>query len=282
MIRLLKLEFYKNLNYMPFKVFSIMYFAILVGLLFIGLVDIELSDSFKINLKEQGMYDFPGIWNFTTYFVGILKIFLGLIIVFSICQEFSNRMFKQNTIDGLSRKEFITSKLLTILIYTFISTVITFIITISLGFAYSKSTDTALVTKEIFFIGHYFLKLFTFFSFMLFLSVVFRKSIFVLLVFFFTYVLEGILSGIENFVLLRNLNPKEKMEALQNDFFPTEILPLQSMSSLIPAPWFRMGVAQNMGFKYEFHYPTESVIACFVWCAIFIGGSYLILKKRDW
>jgi len=267
---------------MPFKIFSIIYFAILIGFLFIGLVDIDLSDNFKINLKEQGMYDFPGIWNFTTYFVAFLKIFLGLIIVFSICQEFTNRMFKQNTIDGLSRKEFIASKLLTIFIYTLISTVITLVITISLGFAYSKSTDSALVTEEMFFISHYFLKLFTFFSFMLFLSVVFRKSIFVLLVFFFTYVVEGILSGIENFVLLRNLNPKDKMEALQNDFFLTDILPLESMSSLIPAPWFRMGMAQNMGFKYEFHYPTESVIACIIWCAVFIGGSYLILKKRDW
>ena len=282
MIKLLKLEYYKNLNYTPFKVFSIMYFAILIGLLFVGLVDMNLSDGFKFNLKEQGMYDFPAIWNFTTYFVGLLKIFLGLIIVFSICQEFTNRMFKQNTIDGLSRKEFIVSKLLTIFIYTIISTTLVFIITLWLGFAYSKSTDSALVTKEIFFIFNYFVKLFAFFSFLLFLCVILRKSIFVLLVFFFEYIFEGILSIMENFILLRNLNPKQKMEALQNDFFPSEILPLQSMSNLIPAPWFRMGIAQSMGFKYEFHYPTESLIACLVWCVIFIGASYLILKKRDW
>lgn len=281
MIKLLKLEYYKNLNYMPFKVFSIIYFAILIGFLFIGLVDLNLSENFKLNLKEQGMYDFPGIWNFTTYFVALLKIFLGLIIVFSICQEFTNRMFKQNTIDGLSRKEFIASKLLTIFVYTLISTLIVFLITLWLGYSYSKTTDPALVTKEIFFIGHYFLKLFTFFSFMLFLSVLFRKSIFVLLFFFFFWIAEFIISKIEVFMHIKNLNSKQQIDAMNNDFFFSKFFPLESMSNLIPSPFFRMQIMQVFG-KYEFHYPTESLIACLVWCAIFIGGSYLILKKRDW
>ena len=102
MIRLLKLEYLKNLNYKPFKVFAVLYFIVLVALLFIGLVDFDLFGN-KINLKEQGMYDFPGVWNFTTYIVGLLKIFLGCIFVFSICPEFSNMMFKQNLIDVLSR-----------------------------------------------------------------------------------------------------------------------------------------------------------------------------------
>jgi hypothetical protein len=42
----------------------------------------------------------------------------------------------------------------------------------------------------------------------------------------------------------------------------------------------RLNMAKAMGLKYEFHYPTESLIACLVWCAIFIFGSYWILKKR--
>jgi len=44
----------------------------------------------------------------------------------------------------------------------------------------------------------------------------------------------------------------------------------------------RLNMAKMMGLKYEFTYPTESLIACLVWCAIFIIGSYWILKKRDW
>ena len=58
MIKLLKLEYYKNLNYTPFKVFTFLYFAIFITFLFIGLVDIKVLGN-TINLKEQGIYNFP-------------------------------------------------------------------------------------------------------------------------------------------------------------------------------------------------------------------------------
>lgn len=281
MMKLLKLEYYKNLNYTPFKVFTILYFAILVIFLCIGLIDLKLFGS-TINLKEQGMYNFPEIWNFTTWTVALLKIFLGLIIVFSICQEFSNRMFKQNTIDGLSREEFIGSKLLTIGIFTFISTVLVFAITIFLGYQYSTSTESSLVYKEIFFIGNYFLKLFSFFCFLMFLSILLRKSVFVFLAFFVVWIGESVIGGIETYSKVAGTQSVERNEIFQNGFFFSKLLPLESMSSLIPNPMMRLNMAKMMGLKYEFTYPTESLVACLVWCGLFIFGSYLILKKRDW
>ena len=281
MMKLLKLEYYKNLNYTPFKVFTIMYFAILIIFLLIGLVDLKVFGS-TINLKKEGIYNFPEIWNFTTWIVALLKIFLGFIIVFSICQEFSNRMFKQNTIDGLSREEFIGSKLLTISIFTLISTIIVFIITIFLGYQYSTSTESSLFYKEIFFIGNYFVKLFSFFCFLLFLSILLRKSVFVFLAFFVIWIGESIIGGIEAYIKLTGMQGAARNEVLQNEFFFSKLLPLESMSSLIPNPMMRLNMAKMMGLKYEFTYPTESLIACLVWCGLFIFGSYLILKKRDW
>ncbi|ASK32428.1 hypothetical protein CEY12_21105 [Chryseobacterium sp. T16E-39] len=281
MLKLLKLEYYKNLNYKPFRVFTILYFAILVALLFIGLVDLDIFGA-TINLKEQGIYNFPEIWNFTTWIVALLKIFLGLIIVFSISQEFSNRMFKQNTIDGLSRKEFIGSKLLMITIFTVVSTVIVFIITLLLGYKYSKITDSAMVFKEMFFIGNYFVKLFAFFCFLMFLSVLLRKSMFVFLGFFVYWIGEGILTAVEVFLKVRGTQELERMKILKEDFFFTHLLPLDSMSNLIPNPIMRLNMAKMIGMKYEFTYPTESLIACIVWSGLFIFGSYWILRKRDW
>ncbi|RXM53641.1 MULTISPECIES: ABC transporter permease [unclassified Chryseobacterium] len=281
MIKLLKLEYYKNLNYKPFKVFTILYFAILIALLFIGLVDFDIFGG-TINLKEQGIYNFPEIWNFTTWIVALLKIFLGLIIVFSISQEFSNRMFKQNTIDGLSRKEFITSKLLTISIFTIVSTAIVLGITLFLGYQYSNTTESTKVFAEIFFIGNYLVKLFTFFCFLMFLSILLRKSVFVFLALFIFWIGEGILKALEVYSKVKGMQGPQRNEVLQNDFFISHLLPLESMSNLIPNPMIRLDMAKMMGLKYEFHYPTESLIACLVWCAIFIFGSYWILRKRDW
>lgn len=281
MLKLLKLEYYKNLNYKPFKIFTALYFAILVALLFIGLVDFDVFGS-SINLKEQGIYNFPEIWNFTTWIVALLKIFLGLIIVFSISQEFSNRMFKQNTIDGLSRKEFIASKLLTITIFTIISTLLVFFITLFLGYRYSNTTGSDMVFKEMFFMGNYFVKLFAFFCFLMFLSILLRKSMFVFLAFFVYWIAEGILTTVETFQKVRGTQELERMKIMKDDFFFSHLLPLESMANLIPNPMMRLKMAQLIGFKYEFTYPTDSLIACFIWSAVFIFGSYWILKKRDW
>lgn len=281
MIRLLKLEYLKNLNYSPFKIFAGIYFVILIALLFIGLVDFDLL-GMKINLKEQGMYNFPGVWNFTTWIVGLLKIFLGCIIVFSICQEFSNRMFKQNLIDGLSREEFIASKLLTILVFTGFSTLFVFVIAFILGKSYSATQESELVFKEIYFIFNYFLKLFTFFSFLMFLSILFRKSIFVFLGFFMVWFIEGVLSGIEKFAVMKNFDPKDKSTIVINHTYLTDFLPLESMSKLIPNPLVRTKMAEMFGVQFKFEYPWESVVACVVWSIVFIAGSYLILKKKDW
>ena len=281
MIRLLKLEYLKNLNYNPFRIFALLYFLVLTLLLFIGLVDFDLA-GLKVNLKEQGMYNFPGIWNFTTYIVGLLKIFLGCIIVFSICQEFSNRMFKQNIIDGLSREEFIASKLLTILVFTTFSTLLVFTIALVLGKTYSDTQDGELIFKEIYFIFNYFLKLFTFFTFLMFLSVLFRKSIFVFLGFFMLWFFEKIVIGVETFGVNKNINEAEKAKLLKTKIYYSDYLPLESMSSLIPNPLVRTKMAQMIGMDFKFDYPVYSVIACLVWSLIFIGGSYLILKKKDW
>ncbi|WP_027382541.1 ABC transporter permease subunit [Epilithonimonas caeni] len=281
MIRLLKLEYLKNLNYRPLKIFSGLYFVVLIVLLFIGLVDFDIL-GMKINLKEQGMYNFPGVWNFTTYIVGLLKIFLGCIIVFSICQEFSNRMFKQNIIDGLSREEFVFSKLLTILTFTAFSTLLVFVIAFMLGKSYSVTQEGDLVTKEIYFIFNYFLKLFSFFSFLMFLSILFRKSIFVFLGFFMFWFVEKILIGIETFRAQQNITELEKAKVLSTTTFYTDYLPLESMSNLIPNPLIRTNMAQLLGMRFKFEYPWYSVIACIVWSTIFILGSYWILKKKDW
>jgi hypothetical protein len=56
-MKLLKLEYYKNLNYRPLRFYDL-YFAILIALLFIGLVDFDIFGG-TINLKEQGIYNFP-------------------------------------------------------------------------------------------------------------------------------------------------------------------------------------------------------------------------------
>lgn len=282
MKKLYTLEYYKNLTYKPFQIFTVLYFVFIIAFLFIGLVDLKIAEGFEVNLKEQGVYNFPEIWNFTTWFGAILKIFLGLIIVFSICQEFTNRMFKQNTIDGLSRKEFVISKLLTIGTFTLISTLLVFVITLAIGYSYSETTEWAKVTAEMYFVLNYCLKLFAFFSFLMFLSILLRKSIFVLLAFFIWYIFENIFGAFEKYFHFKGANAEQAAKIMESRFFIYDILPLNSMSELIPNPIMRLKAAKIFGVPYKYSFQLDSFIACLIWCGIFIFGSYYILKKRDW
>jgi len=93
---------------------------------------------------------------------------------------------------------------------------------------------------------------------------------------------EGVLSGIEKFTLVKNLDQKEQSKIMLNHVFLTDYLPLGSMSNLIPSPLVRTNMAKMFGMEFKFEYPIDSVVACIIWSMIFIAGSYWILKKKDW
>ena len=93
---------------------------------------------------------------------------------------------------------------------------------------------------------------------------------------------EKIVIGVETFGVNKNINEAEKAKLLKTKIYYSDYLPLESMSSLIPNPLVRTKMAQMIGMDFKFDYPVYSVIACLVWSLIFIGGSYLILKKKDW
>lgn len=280
MKRLLTLEALKNLRYRPFKILTGLYLLSLIILLFIGVADFKLFGSIDLNLKEQGIYNFPALWNFTTYIAGWFQIFLGLIIVFSVSQEFTHRMYKQNLIDGLSRKEFIASKLLTITALSLLSTLVIFVTSLILGMLYAKDTSASLMFAEIGLVPIYALKLFGYFCFLLFLTVLLRKSIFALMALFFWWIAEGIISLVTSNLFTEAITP-DAVTAVEKHYRFADFLPMNALGDLIPNPLPRLEMASMMLGPYKFAYPWPSVLAVVVWSLIFIFGAYAILKNRD-
>ncbi len=120
MKRLIQIEWLKNYSYFPVILFSSIYFILVIGFTMLCSIKSIPILGIPVNIRDQGFLNFPQIWNFLTYITALLKIFLGLIIIFTISNEFTCKMFKQNVIDGLSKKEFILSKVLTIGLLSFI------------------------------------------------------------------------------------------------------------------------------------------------------------------
>jgi len=282
MKRLIRIEWLKNYSYFPVILFSSIYFGLVIGFTLMCAQTIPIF-GISIKLLDQGFLNFPQIWNFLTYFAGLLKIFLGLIIIFTISNEFTSKMFKQNIIDGLSRKEFLFSKVLTIALLSFLSTVVVLVMGLILGFSFSKSTEINAIFKESYFVFGYFLKLFTFLTFLLFITVLLKRVVFVFLTFFIWWVFEVILTIMEyqSRVIEKfdtsGRNVTEKIQLI------TDYLPLNAMSKLVEEPFQRIRLIESMtGGNFTFEIPYLAVITSIAYSILFLYGAYFIMTKRDW
>ena len=226
----------------------------------------------------MGIFNFPFIWHFNTYIAAILKLFLAIVIVSMMANEYSYGTLKQNLIDGMSKKEFILSKFLTVVLFATVSTVFIFIMSLILGFSFSSYTEFSIVFSGLEYLLAYFIKLVGFFSFCLFLGILVKRSAFALGFLLVWNIIEGIIKGVLSFKVF----PESTTAASIMQFFP-----LESMSNLIVEPFSRLSVVKNLGTQIGLdnvkHYNVElsAIIIVLSWTALFVYSSYKLLKNRD-
>ena len=277
MKRLLAIELQKIWKNKASRILTISYFFILSFIALIASIKFDIGN-FKLYFAEMGIFNFPFIWHFNTYIAAILKFFLAIVIVSMMANEYSYGTLKQNLIDGMSKKEFITSKFLTVVFFALSSTLFIFVMSLILGYSFSSYTETAIVFSGMEYLLAYFIKLVGFFSFCLFLGVVVKRSAFALGFLLVWNIIEGIAKGILTFKVF----PKSETAAQITQFFP-----LESMSNLIIEPFTRLSIIKSIKTTigdndikdYSVHF--YSVIIVLIWTALFIFLSYTIIKKRD-
>lgn len=277
MLRLLNIELIKLWNNRSSKVLILAYFILLTSIALIASIKFDIGPV-KFHLAEQGIFDFPYIWHFNTYVAASLKFFLAIVIVSMMANEYSNKTIKQNLIDGLSKKEFIASKFVTVSVFALVSTVFVFIITLILGFAFSDITELYHVFSDTEYLLAFFVKLIGFFSFCLFLGILIKRSAFALGFLFVWFIIEKIAYG-----LLR-----WEIELTENSWRTiTQFFPLESMSNLIVEPGSRLGAAKELAkqvgedFNFDYSVHWYQIVIVLAWTSLFIYGSYKLLQKRD-
>ncbi len=277
MLRLLNIEFQKLRYSKSAKVLTIAYFVILLFIALIVSIEFNIGD-IKVRIADQGIFNFPFIWHFNTYMAAILKFFLAVVIVSMMANEYSNRTLKQNLIDGMSKKEFVLSKFLTVTVFALISAFFVLIMTLILGYSFSDFTEFSIVIQDTEFILAYFLKLTAFFSFCLFLGVLVKRSAFALGFLFIWWIIENISYALLKWELFKDTDIADNV---------VQLFPLWSMSNLIDRPFERLNFVQSaasqlnadIGIDYAVHW--YEVVIVLVWIFLFIYGSFALLKKRD-
>jgi ABC-2 type transport system permease protein len=276
MKRLLQIELIKLWNNRASKTLIYGYFILLTGIALIAAIKFDIGP-IKFHLAEQGIFNFPYIWHFNTFVAALLKIFLAIIIVSMMSNEYTYKTIKQNLIDGLSKKEFIASKFLTVVLFSIVSTVFVAVISLILGSIYSDYTEWGIVFTDLRFLVAYFIKLVGFFSFCLFIGILVKRSAFALGFLILWQMFEGFTRGMIRWKLFDG----ETTDAIMGFF------PLNAMFNVLKEPFSRLSavqsVANQIGEKIALDYGTSLLDMGIVlaWTAIFIWGSYRILKKRD-
>lgn len=226
MIHLLKIDLKKLISYRTFWVICGLYFITLGTATASGMELLKwlaaMIDQLgsKIDVDRIPLYYFPDVWLNLIWFSGFLKIVLAIMVTISVTNEFAYRTIRQNIIDGLSRREFLFSKILTNLVLTLASVGLVFMIGLITGLIYSPHLQWNQMITDLEFFLAYFLEVFFFLSYALMLSILVQRS------------------GLTIILLLLSQNIESIIKALVRNQIPDLIpfFPMQSIWDLIPFP----------------------------------------------
>ncbi|SFA70472.1 ABC-type transport system involved in multi-copper enzyme maturation, permease component [Flavobacterium swingsii] len=269
MRRLLSIELQKIWKNKASRTLTITYFVLLSFIALIASIKFDIGP-IHFRIADEGIFNFPYIWHFNTWIASWLKLFLAIIIVSMMANEYSYGTLKQNLIDGMNKKEFILSKFLTVMLFATISTVFIFILSLILGYSFSSYNEFSIVFSDLEYLLAYFIKLIGFFSFCLFVGILVKRSAFALGFLLVWWIFE--------IILIYLIGIPETL---------AKLLPLEAMSNLIVEPITRLSVVKTIGTQigvndikdYSVHFSTITIVL--VWTVIFMLMSYKILKKRD-
>ncbi|MCW5911969.1 MAG: hypothetical protein KIT62_12890 [Cyclobacteriaceae bacterium] len=218
-----------------------------------------------ININRIPLYHFPDIWQNLIWISGLFKIVLAVMVVISITNEYQYRTLRQNIIDGLSRWEFMQSKILTNVLLSLISVVMILSITLLTGFIYTPKIEW-----DFFFLGAeffiaYFIEVFAFLSYALMLGVLVQRSGLTIVLLMLSHMIEAIIkvnifrSGVEAEI------------GWLKQFFP-----LESITNLVPLPFARYALQEIQDYV-----SLTAVLIALGWTVLFNYFAYLKLKKSD-
>jgi ABC-2 type transport system permease protein len=277
MLRLLNIELHKLRYNRSAKILISTYFILITFIALIASIEFDLGPV-HFRLADQGIFNFPFIWHFNSYIAAILKLFLAIVIVSMMSNEYSHRTLKQNLIDGLSKKEFVLSKFLTVLLFSVISTLFLVIVSLILGYSFSDFTELSIVFSDMEYVVGYFIKLLAFFTFCMFVGILIKRSAFALGFLFIWWIFEGILYGVLNFRLFRDSDIPENI---------MQFFPLTAMSNIVIEPFSRLTfiktAATQIGEELDKDYGVHwyQLLIVIVWTVLFVYLSLALLKKRD-
>ena len=265
-LALLKIDLKKLTSYRTFWVVCGLYFATLgiataSGMEFLKWLARTIEGfGQEINIKRIPLYHFPDVWMNLIWFSGLFKIVIAIMTVISVTNEYQYRTIRQNVIDGLSRWEFLKSKILTNLLLSLLSVTMIFLVAFVTGLIYTPEINWSFVFGDMEFLLAYFLEIFAFLSYALMLGILVQRSGLTIILLLLSHLIE--------FIIRQNID--------EDVPWMLEYFPMESISNLVPLPYARYAF-QEIRDSLTF----SSVAIATAWTVIFNYISYHRLKTSD-
>ncbi len=189
---LLQIEWMKVKSYRTFWVLMGLFLVAVIGMNYIVYkANIEINKNMPLSALTGSPFTFPNVWNTITWMSSWLLYFPGFVMVLLISNEYTFKTHRQNVIDGLSRKQFVSIKLMVAFILSLISTIVVLITTILFGIAGGGSVTLNGIEA----IGYFFICSWVYILLAMLLAFLFRKAVLAIGVYFiFGMILDNLLS----------------------------------------------------------------------------------------
>ncbi|HWJ29290.1 MAG TPA: ABC transporter permease [Flavisolibacter sp.] len=209
-------------------------------------------------------FSFPEVWHTTAYFSSFFVFIPSIVVIMFITNEYTFKTHRQNIIDGWSRNQFMTSKLIDVAMTTLMITALYTIVCLIIGFI-NINDKMGSIWQQSYFIGLFALQTFAQLSLAFLIGILVRKAFIALGIFLFYYLI------LENTMVLY---AKFKL----NDI--GRFLPFEVSDRLIPYPAFFNKVSPD---SYQaaldaipYHVIYSIILTAIVW---FI--SFRVYNRRD-
>jgi len=274
MLRLLKIEWIKLKSYRAFWIMVGLYLFILFSITFglpefLDFIASKTSESAPVNAFKTIAFNFADVWQNIAFVMGMrgfIKIFLALLVLVFISNEFSFLTIRSNILSGMSRTQFMLGKLSVVFLLSAIATLALFASGLYLGLRFSANTATAAILSRIHWLLFYFIETFTYLTFALLIGILIRKTGFAIITLLSYIFIEPIIQ----YYVPDNLD---------------KYLPLNALNGIISGVNTSLLQVKTDEFNLDDFIQSSASLTdiglCLVYLALLIGLIYLYLNKRD-
>lgn len=120
MLRFLHLEWYKIRTNRAFWIILFLNLLAFVG--FLQFIANVMTDTERDRKLFDKLFDYPAIWQTSAFFLSFFVPLSAILVISNINNEWNSKMLRQHIIEGLSRKEFLLSKFIWLIVLTLVFT----------------------------------------------------------------------------------------------------------------------------------------------------------------